>query len=96
MLSASVLRRTFQNRSAASAVDNTERHHTRGRSDDSDTLDVCGRCHLHCFMLSIGITFRSNLGYAEFLIARVIGAQLSQGGFSSSIEFPCFLLILDT
>jgi hypothetical protein len=25
-----------------------ERHHTRGRSDDSDALDVCRRCHLHC------------------------------------------------
>lgn len=24
------------------------RHHTRGRSDDSDFLDLCNRCHLHC------------------------------------------------
>ena len=24
------------------------RHHTRGRSDDSDALDVCNGCHLHC------------------------------------------------
>ena len=25
-----------------------QRHHTRGRSDDSDKLDVCIGCHLHC------------------------------------------------
>lgn len=25
-----------------------QRHHTRGRSDDSDFLDLCGPCHLHC------------------------------------------------
>jgi hypothetical protein len=25
-----------------------ERHHTRGRSDDSDYLDVCFDCHLEC------------------------------------------------
>src|SRR5579863_3799644 len=25
-----------------------QRHHTRGRSDDSDKLDVCVGCHLHC------------------------------------------------
>jgi hypothetical protein len=25
-----------------------QRHHTRGRSDDSDKLDVCHSCHLHC------------------------------------------------
>jgi hypothetical protein len=24
------------------------RHHTRGRSDDSDFLDLCDQCHLHC------------------------------------------------
>jgi ribosomal protein L31 len=24
------------------------RHHTRGRADDSDYLDVCNGCHLHC------------------------------------------------
>lgn len=24
------------------------RHHTRGRADDSDYLDVCRDCHLHC------------------------------------------------
>jgi hypothetical protein len=27
---------------------NTRRHHTRGRADDSDFLDVCGDCHLKC------------------------------------------------
>ncbi len=26
----------------------TQRHHTRGRSDDSDFLDLCNQCHLHC------------------------------------------------
>lgn len=26
----------------------THRHHTRGRADDSDFLDVCGDCHLNC------------------------------------------------
>lgn len=26
----------------------TQRHHARGRSDDSDFLDVCGDCHLFC------------------------------------------------
>lgn len=25
-----------------------QRHHPRGRADDSDWLDVCGDCHLHC------------------------------------------------
>lgn len=25
-----------------------QRHHTRGRSDDSDYLDVCYDCHLDC------------------------------------------------
>lgn len=25
-----------------------QRHHTRGRSDDTDKLDVCATCHLHC------------------------------------------------
>ncbi len=24
------------------------RHHTRGRGDDSDFLDVCRTCHLYC------------------------------------------------
>jgi hypothetical protein len=27
---------------------NTHRHHTRGRADDSDFLDVCTGCHLTC------------------------------------------------
>lgn len=26
----------------------TDRHHTRGRADDSDFLDVCADCHLNC------------------------------------------------
>jgi hypothetical protein len=26
----------------------TQRHHTRGRSDDSDFLDLCNECHMHC------------------------------------------------
>lgn len=26
----------------------SKRHHTRGRSDDSDYLDVCDACHLEC------------------------------------------------
>jgi hypothetical protein len=26
----------------------THRHHPRGRADDSDWLDVCNGCHLHC------------------------------------------------
>lgn len=25
-----------------------QRHHPRGRADDSDWLDVCNGCHLHC------------------------------------------------
>jgi hypothetical protein len=25
-----------------------QRHHTRGRSDGSDFLDLCNQCHLHC------------------------------------------------
>jgi len=26
----------------------TQRHHTRGRADDSDYLDVCIDCHVEC------------------------------------------------
>src|SRR5215831_4250082 len=26
----------------------THRHHTRGRADDSDFLDICTDCHLTC------------------------------------------------
>lgn len=26
----------------------TERHHSRGRADNSDFLDVCNGCHLNC------------------------------------------------
>ena len=52
----------------------TQRHHTRGRGDDSDYLDLCTDCHLQCTVTTaIPRTFRSNRASVGSLIGRVGG-----------------------